>query len=198
MSQKSRHLFVRNLFAGSLICCLAVVCGCAYYSYSAHQSYQRLRLSLGNELKHTYSELDDSAFLRNSAEQLTHYRSTGILGKQEKLHWIQLLTTLAEQVPVEEFHFEMSPATLQRAGSVEVHRVDISLRGLLAHDGLLERFFILLSEQGVGAYSIRQLEVESLSSVGSLQAGELPGLEMTAQISWYSLMPADTSTGVAL
>ena len=198
MALKSKHLLVRNLFAGSLFICVVVVGVCAYLSFCAHRDYQRLRASLVSELKHTYAVLDDSEYLHQSVDRITHYRSSGIFGKPEKLHWIQLLTTLAEQIPVQEFHFEMSPAASQRVGSVDVHRVEVSLRGRLAHDGLLEQFFLLLLEQGVGGYHIRQLEVESLNSEGDLQAQARPGLGMTAQISWYSVMPADTTTAMVL
>ncbi len=190
MNNKGSRSLALKCFLSSFGICVVVVSTAVYFSFQAHQNYQYARESLSRELAGVFLAKDNAEFMHQSADVIARLRSENKIGKQDKLSWVQILTELGVQVPVQNFQFEMSPAQTVLIEASELQQIDITLSGKLSHDGMLERFFVLLADSNVGSYQIQELEVLREEPPEGSDAEAQPDLDLLASIRLYAVSPA--------
>ena len=193
MVENRQQRMMLGCFVGSLVVCACIVAICTFMTFMRYSEYSSIRGQIVSSSTSVFETLEDAEFLIASGGTVQSYQSTGKIGKTDRLIWINALEKIAEQLPVDEFHLEISPAEEIQVGALKVHKVNSIVSGSLLHDGLLEVFFSLLVENVSSGYSIRGFEASLQERPDTVGSDIEPRLEFIVELSWYSiLLPEDT------
>ena len=199
MSQNNKPGVMLRWFLGSVTMCVITLAANAYVVVQHYGTYKSVRNQMVMESGNVFSTLDNTEFLSTSHTTISRLYQEGKLGKVDRLTWIETLGDIAEKLSIDDFHFEMSPAGEQQIGAITVQSVEISIVGNLLHDGLIERFFVMLAGNIESAYCVRQFEAVMQTLPESENRVVESRLEFMADIVWYSvLVPDDQSVMASL
>jgi hypothetical protein len=119
----------------------------------------------------------------------------GLVGEEQRLSWVDALRTANAEAQLYGVDFEVGPqqpyayAADLNAGTLPMQQSLMKLRfGLLYEDDLL-RFFRLLVEEDVGAFSVNQCSLQRLVPADPFQAANQPMLKAECEVAWVTIPP---------
>ncbi|MEQ1773190.1 MAG: hypothetical protein ABL891_05335 [Burkholderiales bacterium] len=121
--------------------------------------------------------------------------ATGFVGDEQRINWLDALRVVNQKGELFGIDYDVSPrrpyplaATLS-PGQMSVMQSMMKLRFQLLHEGDLQRFFELLSNQNAGLFMVDQCTLKRSASAPSIRFQ--PHLAAECQLSWITAQPAE-------
>lgn len=138
--------------------------------------------------------------IRRGAEVFKRLAARGMIGKEQRLTWIELLKELRDRLRLIQIHYEFSPqraldTTGAEAGSVGLYASSMKLEAKLLHEEDLTRLLDELRRLAPALIQVRRCDVERLPRANADPDADpdLGSLRADCLIDWITLREADQS-----
>ena len=174
----------------------ALLAGSMYFERSMDQDYLRHSDKL-DSLSRRYQALGGQEdVIRDFSSRFTDLYKTGILGREHRLNWIEVLQEAGNRLSVPSLSYEIRaqksyyPDFPVPAGGYGIFVSEMSLEMQLLHEGDLFTLLRFLNEHARGLYSVSSCELTR----NFVQLTDDPGAgNVTASclLEWFSIKPKD-------
>ena len=196
---KPEHEFLRNaviMFAGSAALGAALLAGSEIFARRMEQAYQYHRGQLDASSQRYLAVDEEEKIIRDYLPRFRHLRQAGVLGREHRLNWIEVLQDAATRLQLPSLAYEISarqpapPGMGSPAGSHRVYVSAMTLNMQLLHEGDLFALFDLLDEQAKGLYRVASCELtRNVTELADNPAAA--NLNAHCLLEWFSIRSAD-------
>jgi hypothetical protein len=139
--------------------------------------------------------------IRRRAEVFKRLATRGMIGKEQRLAWVELLKELRDRLRLIQIHYEFSPQrALDTVGAgagsgVGLYASSMKLEAKLLHEEDLTRLLDELRRLAPALIQVRRCDVERLSRADADQGADpdLGSLRANCLIDWITLREAEQS-----
>ncbi len=123
----------------------------------------------------------------------------GFIGDEQRINWLDALRVVNQKGDLFGIDYDISPrrvyplASTLSPGQMSVTQSTMKLRFQMLHEGDLQRFFELLSNQQAGTFMVDQCTLKRTSS--TVNARAQPNLAADCQLSWFTAQAPDKAGG---
>ena len=181
-------------FACAAALSTSLLVGSAYFESRMEQEYRHSSDRL-SALSRRYLAVDEEEdVIKDLLPQFMDLHKTGLLGKEHRLNWIEVLQDAGNRLQLPSLTYEIraqkahNPDILVPAGRYKIFVSEMTLNMQLLHEGDLFALLDLLNEQAKGLYTVSGCElirnfVELTDNPG---AGNVTA---TCVLEWFSVRP---------
>lgn len=125
-------------------------------------------------------------------------KQRGIVGKENRLHWIDTLRKVKEKTKVLEMQYEIKPQQIyseesfQGMENFQLVYSDVTLNMELLHEGDLLNVLRELNSQADGLFNIKECQLLRKSQTIVFDAKQ-PNITATCKLHWYTFQPLENS-----
>lgn len=123
----------------------------------------------------------------------------GFIGDEQRINWLDALRVVNQKGDLFGIDYDISPrrpyplASTLSPGQMNVAQSTMKLRFQMLHEGDLQRFFELLSNQQAGPFMVDQCTLKRTSSTVNTRVQ--PNIAADCQLSWITAQPQDKAGG---
>jgi len=121
----------------------------------------------------------------------------GIIGREERLNWIETLRDAGERLRVPSLNYEIhsqntfAPSFPLDLGRYQLYSSEMSLSLQALHEGDLLRLLQLLDTRATGLYSINACRMSRTTQVLDLNSGDKGNILVQCDLNWFTIKLAD-------
>jgi hypothetical protein len=121
----------------------------------------------------------------------------GIIGREERLNWIETLRDAGERLRVPSLNYEINsqntfaPSFPLDLGRYQLYSSEMSLSLQALHEGDLLRLLQLLDTRATGLYSISACRMSKTTQVLDLSSGDKGNILVQCDLNWFTIKLAD-------
>ena len=196
MAQKKLDIGVLRGALGVFVVCLTiagVMLAASFYFRQQMSSEYLTNQTRFRDISRKYLSVDEEE--RIISDHLPEFRALyagGILGKEQRLSWLETLKVAGEEVKPPKLGYEIRAQTVYEpefainTGSFDIHATNMDLTIGLLHEADLFDVLNILEERAAGLFSISECE---LSRAAITRRGELlpERIEADCQLRWFTV-----------
>lgn len=191
--------YLRNavvMSAGSAALGISLVAGSAVFESRMEREY-RYHSGRLNEISRRYLALDgEERIIGEYLPQFLELQSTGVLGREHRLNWIETLQDAGNALALPSLGYEIKAQKPRSSGyqavsggyGVFVSEMTLGLQ--LLHEGDLFALLELLDERAKGLYTVSSCEL-TRNFVELTDNPDAANVTADCLLEWFSIKPAD-------
>ena len=184
-----------TMFAGAAVFSAALLLGGAHFERRMEQEYRRHNDQL-TALRRRYAAVgEEEEVIRDFLPRFRELYQTGLLGKEHRLNWIEVLQVAGDRLQLPYLGYEIkaqrayNPESPAPAVGFEIFASEMTLNMQLLHEGDLFALLDQLDEQARGLYSVSGCEL-TRNFVELTDNPEAGNITATCLLEWFSIKPA--------
>lgn len=184
------------IFSITVIACVAMIGSSIWFKNRMLLEYNRNK-SMFHSTSQRYLAVDqEENMIREYYPQYVSMLENGIIGREQRLNWIEVLRSYGEDSRLPMLNYKISSQdeyTFEyplQLGNFKLYNTSMKLELKLLHEGDLINLFKTIEDNALGLSRINKCEVQRSQREIKLD-GKSPNLTASCEINWFTIKKSD-------